>query len=1094
MQNLEKNVLDKKITDLLARSCRAPQKSPEWLMQRHNILTSSEVASALDSNLHESSLELLKRKCSPLQESDLATSSSINWGEKYEPVAKEVFERITNEKPIDVNLIIHEKIKWLGASPDGVLPSKKLLEIKCPFHRHIVSNRVPYYYWIQVQMQLEVCDFDECYFFQCRFEENDLHSTGHQFSGVHADGTKWYLKKYTMDVIKRDRDWFARSLPLLTQFWQRVEHYRIHGLGKLMADMGGKQVYYNLQSNQLEVLTRSPSLLANVNPPNVPELQLSELVLPASKSIPQLPERGDNVDPDERDSSPTNLVCSSDSESESDSVEMKVILDKDSSDVQSSPPRKENTLMNSELSPMFQSVDVSTLRNWDEWVSATAVRNYLLNDPLLDWLDTYGKGSSRVNVGNPLFDQRIAEYEDDAKDVSVFNNYLQAQGIKFEDAVVAYLYNNFPKDIVTIANPYQARQADKVAETIAAMQNGIHIIYQAVLHNESNKTYGVADLLIRSDIVNKLFAMPILSKADTYVGCAFNKRWHYVVVDIKHVTLCLRADGTHLLNSGSAQAYKGQLYIYNLALGEAQKYTPDSAYMLGRKWNYTSKGEVFNGNGWFDRMGVVNFKTIDSDTCVRTDAAIQWVRDVRQFGRSWSIDPPSRVELYPNMCNDSDAPWHATKKEIAKKTGEITSVYYAGINNRNTAVAKGITSWRDERCTAEALGHKGPKLAPVIDAILDINRSHDKIRYGNTQFKLSNAKVCFYIDFETINDVIEDIRAEHPITTSQAYIFMIGIGWKVRGKPEWNYRCLTADTIDADNEKEIFLSMHDTMLEILEANDAFEDCTVYHWSHAEKTFYDQTANKYIDEVGQYATYLTWEWFDLYKLFVEVPITVRGALTFSLKDIAPAMKRHGFIATDWPKDGILDGLNAMIKAAECSEDAKRKGISMTDLPVMKRIIEYNEVDCKVMMEIVEYITNDLFPKPAAAQYSTLTRKKKRTISEVVHNEWHEIPTRKTQNPVTTVLDIMELPKSTARKRKAANTTADADDQSNPPLVDNRSLPPSKRTRLASSRLTNETSRMNDQGKNQEPNEQDPPKRKRLKRVILTDSESSTTESD
>jgi len=74
--------------ELYNRSIKAPQKSQEWLNARHSILTSSEVASALECNNYESSLELLKRKCSPLSTGDLAPSSSINWGEKYEPIAK----------------------------------------------------------------------------------------------------------------------------------------------------------------------------------------------------------------------------------------------------------------------------------------------------------------------------------------------------------------------------------------------------------------------------------------------------------------------------------------------------------------------------------------------------------------------------------------------------------------------------------------------------------------------------------------------------------------------------------------------------------------------------------------------------------------------------------------------------------------------------------------------------------------------------------------------------------------------------------------------------------------------------------------------
>ena len=40
------------------------------------------------------------------------------------------------------------------------------------------------------------------------------------------------------------------------------------------------------------------------------------------------------------------------------------------------------------------------VQEWDEWVSASATRNHVLGDPLLDWLDRHGesKGFERDQV------------------------------------------------------------------------------------------------------------------------------------------------------------------------------------------------------------------------------------------------------------------------------------------------------------------------------------------------------------------------------------------------------------------------------------------------------------------------------------------------------------------------------------------------------------------------------------------------------------------------------------------------------------------------------------------------------------------------
>ena len=66
-----------------------------------------------------------------------------------------------------------------------------------------------------------------------------------------------------------------------------------------------------------------------------------------------------------------------------------------------------------------------------------------------------------------------------------------------------------------------------------------------------------------------------------------------------------------------------------------------------------------------------------------------------------------------------------------------------------------------------------------------------------------------------------------------------------------------------------------------------------------------------------------------------------------------MHSHGLIETDWA-DSQVDGLGAMVGAWRCDTEAQQKGMSMTELPLMREIADYNEVDCRVMMEIVHYL--------------------------------------------------------------------------------------------------------------------------------------------
>ena len=81
--------------------------------------------------------------------------------------------------------------------------------------------------------------------------------------------------------------------------------------------------------------------------------------------------------------------------------------------------------------------------------------------------------------------------------------------------------------------------------------------------------------------------------------------------------------------------------------------------------------------------------------------------------------------------------------------------------------------------------------------------------------------------------------------------------------------------------------------------------------------------------------------------------VSGALGFGLKAVANAFHSHGLIETDWANSPI-DGLWAMVAAWQCNDEARQQGVPMSQMPLMSEVAHYNEVDCKVMMEIVRYL--------------------------------------------------------------------------------------------------------------------------------------------
>lgn len=169
------------------------QRTKEWYEFRHNLITASNAFKAFESQTVKN--QLIYEKCQPLNQSlyidnddtvenddDIKevvmvnTNTTLHWGQKYEPLSVKIYENKYDTKIEDFGCIQHEKYLFLGASPDGINVDKnsqrygRMLEIKNIVNREI--DGIPKKeYWIQMQLQMEVCDLDECDFLETKFTE-----------------------------------------------------------------------------------------------------------------------------------------------------------------------------------------------------------------------------------------------------------------------------------------------------------------------------------------------------------------------------------------------------------------------------------------------------------------------------------------------------------------------------------------------------------------------------------------------------------------------------------------------------------------------------------------------------------------------------------------------------------------------------------------------------------------------------------------------------------------------------------------------------------------------------------------------------------
>jgi len=193
----------------------AEQRSQEWLDLRENMITASDAASAIGESRYESEDAFVKKK---VLRTKWAGNAATEHGTRLEPLVRDLYDAKYNRKSHEIGLVQHREYPWLGASPDGVTEDGILVEIKCPLTRKIEPN-VPKHYWPQVQLQLEITDLEECDFVQYRPAKNESSEA-----------------EFVVVRVQRDREWFAKALPVLERVWQRVLKGRAQGLCEIVDD------------------------------------------------------------------------------------------------------------------------------------------------------------------------------------------------------------------------------------------------------------------------------------------------------------------------------------------------------------------------------------------------------------------------------------------------------------------------------------------------------------------------------------------------------------------------------------------------------------------------------------------------------------------------------------------------------------------------------------------------------------------------------------------------------------------------------------------------------------------------------------------
>jgi hypothetical protein len=1005
------------------------QHSPEWYSIRETLVTASKVAGYLECSQYgppiskSELLETLNPVSNETKDKAKAKKGNVASAKKnkidmpvpqdnnmatafgilHEDVARLKLEKRYGIQIHELGLTIHNDYKWLGASPDGIFVVKDLegfgiepnqqpvclVEIKCPYNRQI-THKIPFEYWAQMQIQMEVWNIDYVLYSENIFSKNpDVTDP--------ADLQVGDLEQFWDVVVQRDRHWFQRIVPILQQNKQRLT--------------------------------------------------------------------------------------------------------------------KEKRLF------------------WDNSFNPNQIRNWINNDPLLDWLDRYNHLDPNLYKRDPAKKYDLAKFA--SQQTRLFHkeilDYFALVGLPVVNVALTWYERVRPtignhgnhgnhgshannSSTMTanslVTEPIIYKSYGKHALTMKALFNRVPIIADAILVDESNNRWGKADLLVREDYLDKLFAIHPSDISNSNISHnndnARNDGEHsqnvvnykYYVVLTRFASLRLTADGVHMLNDSKQKLYKA--YISFLTDCLPADLRSENGFIIGRKAAWVKQSKSFKKEGFSESLGQVSLTDRDAGVPLLVEASIVWLKRLKQEGQNWrpegelmlidslpvasltagasdsriasSKQPePSEfcpaklvfprlfskrlsernnkkrkqspkekvdsdnddeateklddedtteklddedateklddedateklddeeateshqqkrrrtqknlsslltvkrpIELCPNMKNKNDHPWHNAKKRIAKQTGEITDILNIGPDKRNKMITEGnITRWTDikpEDLVTYKISDKG-----CVENILRANQKGLLIGFDEVKDNLPRRyDIECFVDFETVTDLNERIGSElfdsspgiksvQTVSSSESsnsknkdkgigldsqpnIIYMIGCyvrNYKTNKDEYLNYLIRTIDPV---NEQRILTDWMNDLNKIFGASNSENESggslrriPVYHWSPAEVVQLRRVKKSYGSKIRNFINRM--KFIDLYKIFKEARVGIPGAFGYGLKTVAKSLHSLGKIANTWEEN--LNGADAMVAAWYLNGSAALSNKKISGLRTVERLSE------------------------------------------------------------------------------------------------------------------------------------------------------------
>jgi len=269
--NLWPTARRKESVDLLINRPQVEQRTDAWYEQAKHMLTASNFAIILQKGLTRGKLVLEKARglVDTSQRKTVSLTIDLNpfmWGIRFEPVVNQIYCDLTKTVVKEMGRLRHKTDPKLAASPDGMViegPIERygrFVEFKAPVTRKLL-NTIPKDYTVQMQIQMEVGDVEECDYLEVKFQSaygqkpppekeckkyyGEIYIIGNQeeiplryeYSQLNTLDSKptlqeseliletvfWTTDEYYLTTVKRSREWFQSVQPAIESFWKDVE-------------------------------------------------------------------------------------------------------------------------------------------------------------------------------------------------------------------------------------------------------------------------------------------------------------------------------------------------------------------------------------------------------------------------------------------------------------------------------------------------------------------------------------------------------------------------------------------------------------------------------------------------------------------------------------------------------------------------------------------------------------------------------------------------------------------------------------------------------------------------------------------------------